>query len=66
MTRTHQRAGGANLPQPVPPMAPVPPLVPVPVILDWPTAEVQEPPLPGGHFPVLGHAGAIEGLFIAA
>lgn len=49
------RAGGANLPQPVPPTTgdlPVPP--PLPPTPDVPPPEIVEPPLPGGHFPLLG------------
>lgn len=48
-------AGGANLPQPIPnnvgdlPMRP--PLPPAP---ELPSPEISEPPLPGGHFPLLG------------
>lgn len=46
------RAGGANLPQPVPfvPTQPVPPSRPMP---ELPSPEIVEPPLPG-HFPFLG------------
>lgn len=45
-------AGGANLPQPVPPFPPMPmpPARPMP---EMPAPEIVEPPLPG-HFPLLG------------
>lgn len=47
-----REAGGANLPQPVPDIVvPLPPSRPQPPAFDLPPPEVQEPPLPGGHYP---------------
>lgn len=49
-------AGGANLPQPVPPTGDLPAPPPLPATPDVPPPEISEPPLPGGHFPLLGTA----------
>lgn len=52
-----QRAGGANLPQPIPNnVGDLPLRPPLPPAAELPAPEISEPPLPGGHFPLLGRA----------
>jgi hypothetical protein len=47
-----RQAGGANLPQPVPFVVPTTlPPPPPPMELEWPPADVDDPPLPG-RFPL--------------